>query len=310
MIAQLGLLFVVLFCLTYSHISMGLFVLICLALSVLMFRVYHGHKHEHGAFLSIDYRAHQSRIGHWNTGLKIAFAVFCVFACIAAERMAVPIYLFTTMSLLTVRLGRTPLHYYISLLTVPTAFILLSCLTILVVFSREPFGVLSVSMGGWYLCISQEAQSAALLVLLRALGAVSCLYMLSLSTPIYRIIAALRTVRVPVVVIELMYLIYRYLFILLEVHQNMVHASAARLGYRNYSTSLKTIMNNALNLMFISLRQTSGMLAAMQARCYEGEIRFLHRTFPPSAMQIITTGIITGGMAIVWVLGQGQGGFS
>lgn len=305
MLLQLGLLFVVLFCLTYGRMATGLFVALCLTLSVLVWAVRRGHPHRHGAFLSIDQRAHQSRMAPWHTGGKLALAVLAVAGCVAAGTPAVPAYLLLTMSLLTVLAGGTPVRYYLSLLAVPMAFILLSCLAIVVEVSPVPLGVLWVPVGGWYLCITPASQAAAWLAALRALGAVSCLYLLSLSTPIYRVVEALRRMGVPAVVIELMYLMYRYLFILLEVHQNMVHAAASRLGYRSYRTTMRTMLRHALALLFISLRRTSGMLQAMEARCYDGQIRFLHQTRPLGGMQVLLSGAVLGGMVLVWTLSQG-----
>jgi cobalt/nickel transport system permease protein len=83
-----------------------------------------------------------------------------------------------------------------------------------------------------------------------------------------------------------MYLIYRYLFILLETHQNMAHASPPALGTAMAHIPC-TMLKNAFRLLFVSLRQTSDMLLAMESRCYDWEIRFLHRTYRPCAKQIL-----------------------
>jgi hypothetical protein len=55
----------------------------CLGLCLLLFLAGHGRRHTHGAFLSIDHRAHKSRMSRCSTGLKGGLAVFSAFACIA-----------------------------------------------------------------------------------------------------------------------------------------------------------------------------------------------------------------------------------
>lgn len=65
----------------------------------------------------------------------------------------------------------------------------------------------------------------------RALGAVGCLYFLSLSTPVPELLDALRRARVPEVVGDLAVLIYRYIFILFATFRSMRDAAASRLGY-------------------------------------------------------------------------------
>ena len=59
----------------------------------------------------------------------------------------------------------------------------------------------------------------AMLTFCRAMGGVSCLYFLSLSTPLPEVIHCLEKIHVPQVVLELMFLIYRFLFLLWEEGQ-------------------------------------------------------------------------------------------
>ncbi|MFR8462368.1 MAG: CbiQ family ECF transporter T component [Ruthenibacterium lactatiformans] len=65
-----------------------------------------------------------------------------------------------------------------------------------------------------YFVLRAPAQTAARLVMARALGAVGCLYFLSLSTPVPELLDALCGARVPEVVGDLAVLICRYIFIL------------------------------------------------------------------------------------------------
>ena len=83
--------------------------------------------------------------------------------------------------------------------------------------------------------MTKAAQVRTMLVMARALGAVSALYLLSLSTPMPEIIGVLRKMRCPDVVTELMYLIYRYIFLLFHMHDAMKNSAMSRLGYLGLS---------------------------------------------------------------------------
>ena len=136
--------------------------------------------------------------------------------------------------------------------------------------------------GGW-LVVTAAAQVRARLVMARALGAVSCLYFLSLSTTMPEILSVLRRAHVPSVMTELAILIYRYIFILLSACHAMRDAAASRLGYSGFRRSIRTTGAVYGNLLAASFRRAGACFDAMESRCYDGEIRFLEREKPVTA---------------------------
>lgn len=293
----------VLFLLLYGRLAQSTLLLLLLLFCVFGIVMRKRGRHDHGSVISIDVYAQRSKINHWNVGLKLFFAVACLLICISTDCVPVILFVFVGMGAITVFLGKTKLHCYVSLLMLPVSFIMLSGLAILVEGTPAPLGLLDIPFGSGYLCVTPEGQVRALHVMLKALGSVSCLYMLSLSTPIYHIIAVLRQCKVPAIVIELMYLIYRYLFILLETHVNMVNAASARLGYINFLTSIKTTLHGAGNLFFMSLRRSSDLFSAMESRCYDGQIVFLtkaQRIRSPEVCMICIFLVLTAVIQMIW----------
>lgn len=274
MMLSLLLAAVVSFLLLYGRISTHLLVLLLLSICIVGLVLKKHHKHTHGSILFIDVYAQRSKLNPWNPGLKFFFALACALVCTAAQSVIVALFIFIGMSVLTVFIGKTKPRIYFSLLILPASFILLSGLAILIEITPDPLGLLDIKIGQWYFSVTRSGQIAAFDIMIKAMGAVSCLYMLSLSTPIYHIINVLGKCKIPSVVIELMYLIYRYLFILLESHEHMRNATATRLGYAKWRTALKTTLNGSMHLLFLSLRHASDMFSAMESRCYDGEIRF------------------------------------
>jgi cobalt/nickel transport system permease protein len=101
--------------------------------------------------------------------------------------------------------------------------------------------------------------------------------MISLTTPLYELIGILKRCKVPEIVIELMYLIYRFIFILLETYHNMRTASDTRLGYVNLKRSYYTFFGVCSNLLVIAFEKASKSFDAMEARCYDGKLIFLEK---------------------------------
>ncbi len=245
-----------------------------IAICVIGYSLLKRHNH-HRAFLSLDAYAQRSHMNKYSAGLKTAFAISISLICIAANSIYISLFVFVTMGWITVFIGKTRLSYYISLLIVPSSFVLLSGIAILYQISDTPFGIIDLPLYHSYISVTPTGQHTAMLIMARAFGAVSCLYMLSLSTPIYEIIGLLRILKVPDIVIELMYLIYRYLFILLSMFSNMETAAKSRLAEHNQWNFVKTMIQYSSNLLFLSFRKSSSYFDAMESRCYDGEIRFL-----------------------------------
>lgn len=245
-----------------------------------------GHRHD-GAVLSIDYYAYASAICGWNPYYKTAFSAACLILCVACDSLAVSLAVILTMGGISVGLGRLPLRRYLSLLSVPLLFILLSGAAIALGVSLQPAGQYSVHLGFFYLYLTQGGLTQALGLMLKALGAVSAMYMLTLSTPASEVIQVLRSLRVPRTLLELMNLIYRYIFILMDTQCRMKHAASARLGYCDYRTALATFGRTASNLLVVSLKKGSTYYQALASRCYSGELRFPAGEKPVRPVQVL-----------------------
>ena len=117
-----------------------------------MERQNHHRRHRHdGAVLSIDYYAYASAIRSWNPYYKTAFSAACLILCVACDSLAVSLAVILTMGGISVGLGRLPLRRYLSLLSVPLLFILLSGAAIALGVSLQPAGQYSVHLGFFYL---------------------------------------------------------------------------------------------------------------------------------------------------------------
>ena len=256
----------------------------------------------HGATLTVDVLARRSRFFAVNPGLKLWGCMALLVLCLLARTPWPPLALFLTASVLTVAGGVRP-RAYLSLLGAPATFLLLSGIALLWEYASAPAGAASVPFWGGYFVLRAPAQAAARLVLARALGAVGCLYFLSLSTPVPELLRALRRAHMPEVVGDLAVLIYRYIFILLSTVHSMRDAAASRLGYSGLRRSLRTTGRVYGCLLGRSFRRAQACFDAMESRCYDGGIRFLTREKPVRAPHAFLCCALAAGMALALLCG-------
>ena len=103
----------------------------------------------------------------------------------------------------------------------------------------------------------------------------------------------LRRLHLPSLMTELMYLIYRFVFVLLDTHGRMREAAGARLGWRDFRTSCRSFGGTAAGLLLVALRKSRTYYDAMAARGYDGGLCFLEEDKPLRAVQLA-------GMAVFW----------
>lgn len=259
----------------FTAIPSPLLLLLSVGLGLLFLRT----KHQDSLF-DIDRLARRSALSPINPALKVWSSVILLLLCIAANAPWAPLILSIVLCLLTVCVGQIPFHDYISKFSLPAVFLLLSAMALLWSFVPQAGGCIDIPCFGGYLSVLPSAQQAARLVLARALGAVSCLYFLSLSTPMPEIIAVLRQAHVPRVMTDLAILIYRYIFLLFDTYDKMYHAAESRLGFCGLRRSLSTTGQLYALLLSGSFRKASACFDAMESRCYDCEIRFLTHKKP------------------------------
>ena len=290
MIVTALLSFAFVFCLLYGLIPLPALLAICSSLSVLLAWV---SRHGHSETLSQDVLAQISRLKDVNAGLKTVAVLALMVTGIASRNAYTGIFLMLAMALVAVGVGGISLHHYIYALALPISFLLIGGLALLFEARPDQAGVISINVFDWFwLSVSREAQAATALVVSRAMGAVSCLCFLGMTTPMPDIIAVLRAARCPDLIIDLMYLIYRYIFILLGMHHEMYEAAKSRSGMRDYKSSIRSTGLIYSNLLARSHRLASTNFDAMESRCFDTGIRFLASQKPVTAPQACVAAVL------------------
>lgn len=288
-----------------NHIMIGLLVVMAVGMFIHGFwkSRRHGHAywsfgHKHGgSVLSVDYYAYASHMRKWNAGFKVAFSMICLLLCLVFNNIYVSMAVILIMGYMVVVIGGLEFSHYISMLMIPIVFLLFGSAAIAVGFSWNPMGEYHFSVFGWFYiyCSGSSLWKAAHLIF-KALGAVSALYMMTLTTPLSELIVVLRKAHLPKVIIELMNMIYRYIFIMLDTHSRMKNSAESRLGYVDFRTSCYSFGQVASNLLVVSLKRGTDYYNALESRCYNGDLQFLEEQKPVRKVQI------AGAAAVVMLL--------
>jgi cobalt/nickel transport system permease protein len=277
------------FLLLYGKLALVILVPICLVLAVL---IAFASRHQHSQSLSIDVMAQMSNLNRVNPTLKFWGLLALMILCVASQTVFTGFFLLVVMAILAVGVGGLALHHYIRVLALPISFLLIAGIALLFTISSEPVGVLNFNLFGLWFSISTAAQAHTVLIIARALGAISCLMLISITTPMPEIIGVLRRVRCPELIIDLMYLIYRYIFILLSQHREMMDAAKSRLGFKGLRSRLRSTGLVYSNLLSRSYRYAGQNYDAMESRCYDTGIAFLERRNLISTSHLVVSGVL------------------
>lgn len=254
--------------------------------------------------MKIDYYAYHSKMKHWNAGFKVLLAVGTLFLTIGLDRLSVSLAVILAMSWLTLKIGKIPWKIYLHMMAVPLTFMILSGLAIACSFSGKPVGTWNLHLVFFWICCTKSSIRTAVLVFVKAMAGMSALYMLSLSTPANEIILVLQKLHLPHLLVELMHLIYRYLFILLDVSSKLQTAVKARLGDCDFIHACKSFAGIAGNLFLISLKKGNSYYDALLARGYDGKLEFLTEESPVAKGQIALMIVF---FAVLLLLGMAEG---
>ena len=260
-----------------------------------------GHSHG-GSSLDIDALAYASKLRNWNAGFKVLLATASLILCIAFNNIYVSVAVILMMGYLTVVIGELEFDHYLSMMTIPIVFMVVGAITIAIGYSLKPVGQYNLHVFNlFYIYCSNKSLLQAGILILNALGAVSALYMMTLTTPLTELVSVLRKIHMPKLIVELMNMIYRYIFIMLETYTKLKNSAESRLGYCDFRTSCYSFGNIASNLFIVSLKKANAYYNALEARCYDGELNFLEDEKPVKSWQIVFGICFILGLVAIWL---------
>ena len=125
--------------------------------------------------------------------------------------------------------------------------------------------------------ITRQGALSAGFLLLRVTDSLSLGVLLVLTTPWANVLAALRWVRMPALIVDILGMTYRYMFLLLHSANSMFLARRSRvIGSFSGSENRRWLGRALATTMAKSQQLSEDVYLAMLARGYQGEVRVLH----------------------------------
>ena len=221
----------------------------------------------------IEQSAYANRWRRVAPAAKALFALAGFVAAFAARTPSAAGAVALVLAGATLAGARVPLTRYLRVAAPALAFLALSCVSL--AFSLDLSGGDATTLA---LAAPDNARRVAE-VGARSLGALAALLFLVLTTPLIDLIALLRRLRVPEILLEIMVLCYRMLFVFSAALQDTATAQRARLGYASTRLTRRSLGLLAANLTLQVWQRAQGLHRAAQARNGNGALRLLSPEF-------------------------------
>jgi len=191
----------------------------------------------------------------------------------------VQVLVFLWMSGLLILCARIPLKTYGCLLGLPCAFLLMGLLPLTV--SWTPAARLAIAVedawagfqwGGWWIYVSRAGAAQALTTAVRAVAAVSCLYFVLLTVPFGQLLQVLRRLRMPVLLPELLLVMFRFIFVLLATAEQIRLAQLSRGGYRGFRQGMRDLGRLIVRLFVRTREQMRQWTLGLFSRGFTGQL--------------------------------------
>ncbi len=232
--------------------------------------------------LQIDTLAYTNRLRWLPPEQKLLFATVLLIVS-AFAHPAVQILIAVWMSIWTVVYAGIPAKTYLKLVYLATLFWLTSLPALVIngvqvsqIHLVSNDSVNGLTFGSYYVYFSHHGIEQGLKILSRAIASLSCLYFVVLTIPFTELLETLRRLGFPVLLTELLLLMYRFIFVLLNTATELWTAQQSRGGYRTFRIGMKSLALLIGQLLRRTLENYRQVSLSLAARGFNGELRFWH----------------------------------
>ena len=224
------------------------------------------------------YEARESAIHRCDARLKLLAALACIFAAtLTREGDALALALLALPTAAIVAAAKLPPLLVLRRSLIAAPFLLVA---VPLLFTRSGEPIATLPLLGW--TVSDEGLVAVLTILGKSWLSVVIAVVLTATTQQPDLLRALRTLRVPKLLVATVEFAYRYLFVVGDEASRMLQARASRSGAlvgQRSGGSLRwraRVAGHLVGTLFVrSLERSERVHGAMRARGYDGEPRFL-----------------------------------
>jgi cobalt/nickel transport system permease protein len=215
-----------------------------------------------------------------NTYLKLTAGLGAILLCLLSTSYISTLFIALVLTGAILFLARVDARTYAELFIVPLWFAVTSVAGIILIYGGQDVFWQWDILPWLSLSITRESINQSAFVFCRVIGGMSAMIFIALTTPMTDIFIVLRQCKVPEVVIDLMMIIYRTIFILIDQVIQIYQAQVMRLGYSTYLESLHSFASLCGAAFIASWDAGDDLVRAMDARCYDGKFALLGENRP------------------------------
>ena len=218
----------------------------------------------------LDSAAQQSALRYINTGTKLILALGSLILCLISPSPVVPLISGIVLSLVLLIPGRTSPRIYAEVLLGPAIFTVMSIVVLLFLLGGGDV-IWRFNPVPWIdLAITSGSLRQSMLVLCRVFGCSISLFFIVLTTPVTDLFDGMKRIGIPIELIDLMMITYRYIFIVCAQAVEIFQAQVMRLGYSRPVEAVRSFSMLCGMLFISSWNAGEDLVRAMDCRCYDG----------------------------------------
>jgi len=215
-----------------------------------------------------------------NAYLKLAAGLGAILLCLLSTSFIAPLFIAIILTGTILILARVDARTYAELFIVPFWFAIMSVAGIILITGGHDIFWHWDILPSFSLSITRESINQGVFVFCRVIGGMSAMCFIALTTPMTDIFIVFRRCWVPEIVVDLMMIIYRTIFILMDQVIQIYHAQVMRLGYSTGKESIHSFAYLCGAAFIASWDAGDDLIRAMDARCYDGKFALLGESRP------------------------------
>ncbi len=219
----------------------------------------------------MDTLAYSSRMLSWAPLGKFVFVIAILIVNIVTSSMMVPFVTLAIGLALMAYSTNFKIPFFVALALAEAVLILaIGCGMISITGDKADPAIWDTHLLWFDIYMTSESFNKAWLVMFRGVAGMSVMMAFATSTPIPHLSYALKQVHMPREVSELIVLIYRYGFLLLERMDAMWEAAHCRMGFNGFMTTMRTTASIAVGIFTSSSNLADKAQIALDCRNYQG----------------------------------------
>ena len=220
---------------------------------------HHFHFHPHLSDIAFT-----NRWRHRNPWEKVLFGGGFLVVALIVPPIPWAIAVALIVSLAATLGARIPVFSWLTVLSIPVGFAVLTALGIAVQIGGTGHGIpIAIDWGSAPLAVG---------LLLRSIAAIACLAFIGWTTPLMELIPAFERLGIPAVLTDLAIMIYRFLFVTATTLREMRQAQSWRLGRADFQSRMRALSMLSGGLFVRCIDRVRRLDEGIQARGYEGHL--------------------------------------